>query len=39
MTTLAIGQLVPHFELPATGGKTLALANFQGKKTTIVFLP
>ena len=39
MTTLAIGQLVPHFELPATGGKTLALANFQGKKILLYFYP
>ena len=39
MTTLAIGQSVPNFELPATGGKTLALANFQGKKLVLYFYP
>ena len=40
MTTLAIiGQSVPHFELPATGGKTLSLADFQGKKLVLYFYP
>ena len=39
MTTFAIGQPVPHFALPATGDKTISLADFQGKKLVIYFYP
>ena len=39
MTTLTIGQPVPPFELPATGDKTISLADFHGKKLVIYFYP
>jgi len=39
MTTVSIGQPVPNFELPATGDKTLSLADFKGKKLLLYFYP
>lgn len=39
MTTVAIGQPVPDFQLPATGGKNLALADFNGRKLVLYFYP
>ena len=39
MTTVTIGQSVPDFQLPATGDKTLSLADFKGKKLLLYFYP
>lgn len=39
MTTPIIGQPVPNFELPATGGKTIRLADFKGKNVVLYFYP
>jgi len=39
MTTVTIGNSVPDFQLPATGDKTLALADFKGKKLLLYFYP
>ena len=39
MTTVTIGQPVPDFQLPATGDKTLSLADFKGKKLVLYFYP
>lgn len=39
MTTATIGQNVPDFQLPATGDKTLSLADFAGKKLLLYFYP
>lgn len=39
MTTLVVGMTVPDFELPATGDKTLSLADFKGKKLILYFYP
>lgn len=39
MTTVAIGQSVPDFQLPATGDKPLSLADFKGKKLVLYFYP
>lgn len=39
MSAAVLGQPVPDFALPATGGKTLALADFKGKKLLLYFYP
>lgn len=39
MTTLAIGQPVPDFQIPATGEKILKLADYRGKKVLLYFYP
>lgn len=39
MTTVAIGQAVPDFQLPATGDKNLSLADFKGRKLVLYFYP
>ena len=39
MTTVTLGQTVPDFHLPATGDKTLALADFKGKRLLLYFYP
>ncbi|HHI94939.1 MAG TPA: peroxiredoxin [Gammaproteobacteria bacterium] len=39
MSNISIGKKVPGFELPATGGQTLKLADFNGKKLVIYFYP
>ncbi|MBS4051503.1 MAG: peroxiredoxin [Methylomonas sp.] len=39
MTTATIGQNLPDFQLPATGDKTLSLADFAGKKLLLYFYP
>jgi peroxiredoxin Q/BCP len=36
---VTIGKKVPNFSLPATGGKTLKLADFKGKNLVIYFYP
>ena len=39
MSTISIGQLVPNFELSATGDKTVSLADFKDKKLLLYFYP
>lgn len=39
MDTVAIGQAVPDFELPATGEKSIGLAQCRGKKVVLYFYP
>jgi len=39
MTSTALGQSVPNFQLPATGEKALSLADFKGKKVLLYFYP
>lgn len=39
MTTVTLGHKVPDFQLPATGDKTLSLADFKGKKLLLYFYP
>ncbi|MGY6276374.1 peroxiredoxin [Methylomonas sp. MgM2] len=39
MTTIMLGNTVPEFQLPATGEKTLSLADFKGKKVILYFYP
>ncbi len=36
---VVLGQVVPDFELPATGGANIALANLKGKNVVIYFYP
>lgn len=39
MTTLTLGHPVPDFQAPATGDKTVQLADFRGKKVLLYFYP
>jgi len=39
MNHLAIGQAVPEFQLPATGGKIVKLSDLRGKKILLYFYP
>lgn len=39
MSTVTLGKKVPAFALPATGGRTLGLKNYQGKNLVIYFYP
>ncbi|MFE8071470.1 peroxiredoxin [Marinobacteraceae bacterium S3BR75-40.1] len=39
MTTVAIDQPVPDFELPATGDQTISLSSLKGKQVVIYFYP
>ena len=39
MSTINTGDTVPDFELPATGGKTIRLADLKGKNVVIYFYP
>lgn len=39
MSKVAVGKKVPAFSLPATGGKTLALKDFAGRKLVLYFYP
>ena len=32
-----IGERAPEFELPAAGGKTIRLSDYQGKKTVVLY--
>ena len=36
---LSVGEKAPPFTLPATGGKTVSLAELQGRKVVIYFYP
>jgi peroxiredoxin Q/BCP len=37
--SVGVGDRAPAFELPATGGSTVSLANFAGKAVVLVFYP
>lgn len=39
MSTVTLGKKVPAFTLPATGGQTLTLKDYQGKNLVIYFYP
>jgi peroxiredoxin Q/BCP len=39
MSKVAIGRKVPDFSLPATGGRTIALADYEGKNVVVYFYP
>jgi peroxiredoxin Q/BCP len=39
MSKVAIGSKVPDFSLPATGGRTIALADYKGKNVVVYFYP
>lgn len=39
MTRPAVGAPAPDFLLPATGGQTLALADFRGRNVVLYFYP
>lgn len=36
---IAIGQALPDFELPATGGKSIRLSSLKGKHVVVYFYP
>ncbi|MNW51406.1 putative peroxiredoxin bcp [compost metagenome] len=38
-TTIQLGQIVPDFTLPASGGEELSLSQFRGRKVVIYFYP
>lgn len=37
--SIEIGQIVPDFTLPGSGGKDVSLSDFRGKKVVIYFYP
>jgi thioredoxin-dependent peroxiredoxin len=39
MSTAVMGKKLPAFKLPATGGKSLGLADFKGRKLVLYFYP
>jgi peroxiredoxin Q/BCP len=39
MSKVAVGSKVPDFSLPATGGRTIALADYRGKNVVVYFYP
>ncbi len=39
MTTLNLNEPVPDFEAEATGGKTIRLSDYRGKKVLLYFYP
>jgi peroxiredoxin Q/BCP len=39
MTAVTMGNPVPNFQVPATGGKTVNLADYRGKKVVLYFYP
>lgn len=39
LDTIAIGKKVPDLALPATGGKTITLSEFAGRKVVLYFYP
>ena len=39
MGTINTGDIVPGFELPATGGKSIRLSDLKGKNVVIYFYP
>jgi peroxiredoxin Q/BCP len=34
---VSVGDRAPNFELPATGGKSVRLADFVGRKSVVLF--
>ena len=34
---IAVGDMAPDFELPATDGKTVRLSDFRGRNALLVF--
>jgi peroxiredoxin Q/BCP len=36
---VVVGQVLPEFSLPATGGRTVALQDFKGKAVVLYFYP
>jgi len=39
MSKVSIGKKLPNFKLPATGGKTIGLADLKGKNIVLYFYP
>lgn len=39
MTTIALNQTVPDFEIAATGNKTIKLSDLRGKRVVLYFYP
>ncbi|MDA1106832.1 MAG: peroxiredoxin [Proteobacteria bacterium] len=39
MSKVSVGKAVPDFELPATGGKRIALSGLKGKNVVLYFYP
>ena len=39
MDKISLGDPVPNFQLPATGGKTIALDDLKGKNVVLYFYP
>jgi thioredoxin-dependent peroxiredoxin len=39
MTSISVGQIVPDFELSATGDKTMRLSDYQGQNVVLYFYP
>jgi peroxiredoxin Q/BCP len=39
MTQVALGEKVPDFEVPSTGGKNFRLSDYKGKNVLIYFYP
>src|ERR1700761_7201391 len=39
MAKVDVGDAVPEFELPGTGGRTYRLSDYRGKKLVIAFYP
>ena len=39
MSKVKIGKKVPDFRLPATGGREIALSDYQGKRVVVYFYP
>ncbi len=37
--SLGVGDAAPAFSLPSTGGRTIALADYEGKPVVLVFYP
>src|SRR5215475_10933250 len=37
MPAMRVGDSAPDFELPTTGGKTVRLSDFRGKKTVVLY--
>ena len=37
--TVAIGEIIPNIELPATGGRDIGLADFRGHTLVLFFYP
>lgn len=38
-TNVVIGQPAPDFTLPATGGQSISLSDYRGRKAVLYFYP